>query len=72
MPSADESRRMLQDLDAPVLYAAGTQDAKYAAVARSFEGSPVEVALLDCGHNIHLEIPDAFTDTVSDFLIRHQ
>ena len=66
-----DSRSSLATLSLPVLYIAGTKDAKYSQIAQSLEGMEgVEVALLATGHDVHTEDTKAYLATLKDFLLR--
>ncbi len=66
-----DCRAGLAALCAPVLYIAGTYDPKYSQVACSLEDTDgIEVVLLEAGHDVHTENPDAFLAAVKGFLSR--
>lgn len=66
-----DRRADLATLCAPMLYIAGTYDTKYSQVACSLEGTDgIEVVLLEAGHDVHTENPEAFLATVEGFLSR--
>jgi len=73
--------QQVANLPFPLLYIAGTQDENYADLARSFErnlaysfeanfeaNSSVSSALIDAGHNTHLENGESFCRHVDKFL----
>lgn len=84
MPSQEQTLAALEGLAAagvPVLYLAGSLDAKYCAVAESLRapivpapaapGRPdaLDVHIVEgVGHNIHLEAPEAFCEVVAAFI----
>lgn len=70
MPLEDEACALLKELPVPVLYAAGSSDAKYSEVADRVEAlgaAHIQVARFACGHNIHLESPVAYAERLRAF-----
>lgn len=64
-------RNRLHQLRLPVLLLSGAQDTKFVAIAESMcQHMPHarHVVLLDVGHAAHLENPEAFSNTVLEFL----
>jgi 2-succinyl-6-hydroxy-2,4-cyclohexadiene-1-carboxylate synthase len=63
----------LGDLTMPVLLVAGELDARFVGIAERMAGlipgSSLEV-VAEAGHSVHLERPDAFTDTLERWLRR--
>ena len=64
----------LPGLDLPILILVGEEDAKFVAIAKRMEAllpSTHLVVVPDCGHAVHLEAPDVWTASVTDFLDHH-
>ncbi len=64
----------LAQAECPLLLLVGEKDEKFVAIARkimsmSSKKSDTTLAVVkDCGHNIHLESPDGYSQQVSDFI----
>ena len=67
MPDAATALEMLATAPYSVLYLAGVRDAKYAQVAAGLPAN-VQVRLLDAGHNVHRELPEAYAHILGEFL----
>ncbi|MDJ1651356.1 MULTISPECIES: alpha/beta fold hydrolase [Gordonibacter] len=72
MPARDEvlsTLKQLADQDVPVLYLAGSLDEKYRLLAESLEAQNLCTITLitPAGHNIHLEAPAQFCETIHAF-----
>lgn len=72
MPARDEvlsTLKQLADRDIPVLYLAGSLDEKYRLLAESLESRHLCATTLitPAGHNIHLEAPTQYCETISAF-----
>jgi len=73
MPFKLETMGLLKSLrraDVPVLYLAGGEDAKYSSIARELADSELAEVLIvsEAGHNVHLESPDRFVDSLVQFV----
>lgn len=63
----------LAEVGFPVLAMAGLEDAPYAAMVRRMEvvSSRIETVLVpDAGHNVHVEKPEVYLETLNSFLSR--
>lgn len=68
-------RKALKEVTFPVLAIAGTLDAKYSALTNALaQRSPmVEACLVEgCGHNVHLENPEAYLNILKQFLFSEE
>ncbi|MCX6169045.1 MAG: 2-succinyl-6-hydroxy-2,4-cyclohexadiene-1-carboxylate synthase [Ignavibacteriales bacterium] len=61
----------LNSLNFPVLLISGELDKKYTKINKAMKSkfpAAEHKAILDCGHNVHIEKPEVFTKLVLDFL----
>lgn len=61
----------LPNLSIPMLVVCGEKDHKYCRIAEEMTACSPRIAMqtiLDCGHNVHLEQPDAYTKVLRGFL----
>lgn len=63
-----DMRRAMNEARFPLLYLAGTDDAKYRAVAEELAAfGGIDVKLIEAGHDIHVENPDAFLRALTGY-----
>lgn len=66
--SMPDLRSKISTFPRPTLYLAGRRDIRYRELAQTLPTyGPIQVTLLDTGHNAHLEDPTGFCETIINF-----